>query len=1112
MRIVIAFVLICFASDVHAQLNIVVSNTVIGQTGLTLSSTSDAEVNGSDAISILNGSSPVSVVGLDSSAVLNGGDGGTISIEVVGQRTGSANGANALTLPFTLSNEQFSSTNTTFIGGDGGSVTGYAGNILNANGGSGLVSESGSLSISGEFIGGNGALISEIDDVSMSANGGDGVDVNFSIVSIDLADGTNFKGGNGGTNEVTLNSDNNSSIDGGNGLNLRWNIGVSNGDKPLVINNNQFIGGDAGSSINYSDASANGGAGLFAHGGQSIIISNGIFRGGSGGTISANTINSASASGGAGAYIFFSGDGSAFGQPSSEVTILGGSFYGGQAGTIDGVVEKDGYGLVLESSISTLSGGVEVYGRGLFVNSGPIANNTLIEGGTYSAITFTSLTNNIYSGLGVKRGAFDLTGGDIGNIYIQGLLGQSGTMTGGTASNIIFSGAGDHDLALGGTVAISGFQNSGLGTAVLSLSNSVSVSGTHQFDGGTTDVNLWNDDHFTDTMVSGGVLNFNNQDFNLIDGAVMRLTSADAVVNFKGTNTAVKSGAQLDLGAGRTTANALTVESGGSVRSTVYGSNGIVSVGSLEADQLTLDVGASWRLYNDGTFTDYESLLNSNAFLLGVSTNAITHGLTSSDVELIGEGMDAYWLYSINDLVVTNEGSLYKLYARYGMQNLGEALNAEGDFLTLMNLMQSEVDTNVDLQNALINYGSADAASSAITDGFLRTTEMGSTLVGAQSVLADQIGVRTREHLRSFRLAGKTGPSGARGPASWWDRSMNRLHDALPSFNLRDSMRFAQDRTSEPTVSDERPSVKKPWISGVQGGAIPSFTSEIVIPSHYQTWGRAYVADLDQESTDGFAGYDASVRGGVLGVDRRFDHAVVGVAGGMSKTIVTGGDGHSGEADSLQSTVYASYFTDRVYLNAHISFASSDVETDGVSMFGYRSEYDANSLSFFVGAGIGYKGFNDGVMITPEVSLLSSKYSRDGYTSSSSMSQTLGFEDMVFDSYDQWSYQSELGVAFSSIKLIENTRLQMAFQPEFRVHWVHEFEPNPDGERYEFVGSTQALHAQLQSREENLIRLGGGVRCWNWNSQTTEFGLNLDHLKGDAYTEWMFSVHLIHRF
>ena len=239
---------------------------------------------------------------------------------------------------------------------------------------------------------------------------------------------------------------------------------------------------------------------------------------------------------------------------------------------------------------------------------------------------------------------------------------------------------------------------------------------------------------------------------------------------------------------------------------------------------------------------------------------------------------------------------------------------------------------------------------------------------------------------------------------------MNRLHDALPSFNLRDSTRSGRNSVSEASFSNARPPVKKPWISGVQGGAIPSFTMDIEIPSHYQTWGRAYAADLDQESADGFAGYDASVQGGVLGLDRLFDHAVIGVAGGLSRTRVTGADGHSGEADSLQGTVYASYFTDRFYLNAQVGFASSDVETDGVSSFGYHSEYGANSFSFFVGAGMGYKGFNNSVMITPEVSLLSSKYSRDGYTSSSSMSQTLGFKDMVFDSYDQWSYQSELGV------------------------------------------------------------------------------------------------------
>ena len=51
-------------------------------------------------------------------------------------------------------------------------------------------------------------------------------------------------------------------------------------------------------------------------------------------------------------------------------------------------------------------------------------------------------------------------------------------------------------------------------------------------------------------------------------------------------------------------------------------------------------------------------------------------------------------------------------------------------------------------------------------------------------VLSDQIGIRTRD-IYDRSVGWQDGPSGARGPASWWDRSMNRLHDALPSFNLR---------------------------------------------------------------------------------------------------------------------------------------------------------------------------------------------------------------------------------------------------------------------------------------------------------------------------------------
>ena len=33
----------------------------------------------------------------------------------------------------------------------------------------------------------------------------------------------------------------------------------------------------------------------------------------------------------------------------------------------------------------------------------------------------------------------------------------------------------------------------------------------------------------------------------------------------------------------------------------------------------------------------------------------------------------------------------------------------------------------------------------------------------------------------------------------------------------------------------------------------------------------------------------------------------------------------------------------------------------------------------------------------------------------------------------------------------------MTLKPEFRLHWVQEFEPDPDAEGYKFTESTQTL-------------------------------------------------------
>ena len=969
-------------------------------------------------------------------------------------------------------------------------------------------------------------------------------------------------GANGG--DVPLSSGSQQSGRGGNGLNFSFDAFSISTD--LTVQGGVLRGGDGGnvtnqyttynvsglSLITESLRGASGGHGFFAgdplngyySAASSLTISDGSFFGGDGGVATNFASGVIYAEAGHGVFL----------NHLNEINIQDGLFSGGNPGTANGEGGASGYDAIFkDNAFINISGGTftnngvkieSVYFHDFgdsFGNYQP--QTTTISGGLFSEVIVSSIDDDVflsrYSDIDEITGRFTeygyygsnhvvITGGVIDNFIVNGTRGSYVEVSDETFINgLNVSGSGSNTVVATGTARLGDLTISGATKNNFSLAYTVSSSGRVTIHDGTTDVNAWGDDHFMDTVVLGGVLNFNNQDFNLLDGASLAVTGSDAGVNFMGDRATVKSGASLIVSAGSVEANELQVESGGSVRQTIT-SDGADSfaVSEIMSDSLMVDAGALWQLYNDGSFTDFNSVLGTDGFLLGASSGAITNNMLVSDVQLTGVGVDAFWLYGISDLHVVTNGAIQELYARYGIQNLAEALAAEGDMATLLGVMQPLVEGNTTVRDLMIELGSAELATAKISAGFLRTAEMANSLSGAQSVLADQIGLRTREHLRSYQLAGKTGPVGARGPSSWWDQSMSWLGNRVPEFSVRDSIRSMQERS--PVIGSsgysEKPPVQKAWISGSKDSPVPSdrlrslserspdIKPGLALPARYQTWGRAYVADVDQESVDGFAGYDASVVGGVVGVDRRFDKAVLGLAGGLSETTVTGAIGNDGEATSLQGTAYASYFTDLFYLNAHVSYAVSDVETTGVEEFGYAADYDANNLSFFVGAGFGLKGFDDSVLFTPEVSLLSTRYARDGYTSSSSLKDTLGVADMEFDSYEQWSHQSEVGAAVSMVRVLDNARLQMAFQPELRVHWVHQFEPDMDAESYRFTGTAETLNARLQSREEDLIRLGAGVRFWNWDSQTTEFGLNLDHLTGGAYAEWMVSGHFIHRF
>jgi outer membrane autotransporter protein len=178
----------------------------------------------------------------------------------------------------------------------------------------------------------------------------------------------------------------------------------------------------------------------------------------------------------------------------------------------------------------------------------------------------------------------------------------------------------------------------------------------------------------------------------------------------------------------------------------------------------------------------------------------------------------------------------------------------------------------------------------------------------------------------------------------------------------------------------------------------------------------------------------------------------------------------------------------------------------------YKGKYTANTFGMFLGGGYGLD-VGKSFLFTPEASLLLTYYDRGSYTETSMSADD--YPDKYWDSYDQWSYLSSLGATFSAFRQIDSLSLKMGFQPELRVHWLHEFNADMDNDSYVMAsksGTGTPIDVLLQAREEDLVKVGGGVRFSKWDSDTLSFGLDLDALFGSDYEAYVLSGRLMHRF
>jgi hypothetical protein len=274
-----------------------------------------------------------------------------------------------------------------------------------------------------------------------------------------------------------------------------------------------------------------------------------------------------------------------------------------------------------------------------------------------------------------------------------------------------------------------------------------------------------------------------------------------------------------------------------------------------------------------------------------------------------------------------------------------------------------------------------------------------------------------------------------------------------------------------------------------------------------QGWVRAYGSFGDRDATEQFASYDVGSWGSVIGVDKNFGNLLVGLAGGFARTDIDAGDSYDASIESYHGSIYATVGGERVFVDLAGTYGWAETKEQSTSIDG--NKFDSDVYSAYIGTGIRFD-LKEKISITPEASFLASFYNQQSFDRNSSVMNT-----QMIDEYSTESYLGSLGVNISTIHQLDWLNQGVAFIPEIRTHWLHEF--NADQEDFSYQtqvsdGSYKTYYFGVRAREEDLFLLGCGFDIWSWKYQNSKFELDYDGIYSSDYHEHIFSGKVTFRF
>ena len=257
-----------------------------------------------------------------------------------------------------------------------------------------------------------------------------------------------------------------------------------------------------------------------------------------------------------------------------------------------------------------------------------------------------------------------------------------------------------------------------------------------------------------------------------------------------------------------------------------------------------------------------------------------------------------------------------------------------------------------------------------------------------------------------------------------------------------------------------------------------------------QGWMSGYKSWNSGSAAGGFDGYDGSIRGILIGIDYELAEGIlVGAAGGTGSGSIDKDNGGDVDTKTKTGSLYASAGTKDWFADASLIFGLSSVDTTLGSTFDTAGSFDAKNVAVYIGGGKEIIGKY--FIVTPQASLLGNYYSQDGYTESATTAVA-----RRIDSFSKFYVQSSIGCNFGFYSTIGET----VVKPEFRVHWLHEFNAREEDLNYSLVGAGSDLYSlELQAPEEDIIKLGAGISAKM--SEYLELRADLDMRKGSDYSD-----------